>query len=138
MIPFGHARLSRAGQDVTIISSGLLLGFCEAVADKLAGEGIGCDVIDLRTTSPLDEETILDSVEVTGRVVIVDEAPPRCSMATDISALVAEKAFASLKAPPLMVTPPHTPIPFARELESNYLPSPDKIEAAVRKTLGWK
>jgi acetoin:2,6-dichlorophenolindophenol oxidoreductase subunit beta len=138
MIPFGHARLSRAGQDVTIISSGLLLGFCEAVADKLAAEGIGCDVIDLRTTSPLDEEAILDSIEVTGRLVVVDEAPPRCGLAVDIAALVAEKAFASLKAPPAMVTPPHTPIPFARELESNYLPSADKIEAAVRKTLAWK
>ena len=138
MIPFGHARLSRAGQDVTIISSGLLLSFCEAVADKLAAEGIGCDVIDLRTTSPLDEEAILDSIEVTGRLVVVDEAPPRCGLAVDIAALVAEKAFASLKAPPVMVTPPHTPVPFARELESNYLPSADKIEAAVRKTLAWK
>lgn len=138
MIPFGHARLSRAGEDVTIVSNGLLLGFCDAVADKLAAEGIGCDVIDLRTTSPLDEEAILDSVEVTGRLVVVDEAPPRCGLAVDIAALVAEKAFASLKAPPAMVTPPHTPIPFARELESNYLPSADKIEAAVRKTLAWK
>jgi len=138
MIPFGHARLSRAGQDVTIISSGLLLGFCEVVADKLAAEGTGCDVIDLRTTSPLDEEAILDSIEVTGRLVVVDEAPPRCGLAVDIAALVAEKAFASLKAPPAMVTPPHTPVPFARELESNYLPSADKIEAAVRKTLAWK
>lgn len=137
-IPFGHARLSRAGEDVTIVSSGLLLGFCEKVADKLAGEGIGCDVIDLRTTSPLDEEAIIDSVEVTGRLVVVDEAPPRCSVAGDIRSLVAEKAFASLKAPPLAVTPPHTPIPFARELESAYLPSADKIEAAVRKVLGWR
>jgi pyruvate/2-oxoglutarate/acetoin dehydrogenase E1 component len=137
-IPFGHARLTRAGQDVTIVSSGLLLGFCEATADKLAGEGIGCDVIDLRTTSPLDEETILDSVEVTGRLVVVDEATPRCGLAVDIAALVAQKAFASLKAPPACVTPPHTPIPFARELESAYLPSVDKIEAAVRQTLGWK
>ncbi|MDE2597067.1 MAG: alpha-ketoacid dehydrogenase subunit beta [Sphingomonadales bacterium] len=138
MIPFGHARLSRAGQDVTIVSSGLLLGFCEAVADKLAAEGIGCDVIDLRTTSPLDEEAILDSVEVTGRLLVVDEAPPRCSLAGDICALVASKAFASLKAPPQAVTPPHTPIPFARELESAYLPSTDKIEAAVRKLLAWR
>ncbi|MEO5598377.1 MAG: alpha-ketoacid dehydrogenase subunit beta [Novosphingobium sp.] len=138
MIPFGHARLSRAGQDVTIVSSGLLLGFCEAVADKLAAEGIGCDVIDLRTTSPLDEEAILDSVEVTGRLVVVDEAPPRCGLAVDICALVAAKAFTSLKAPPMAVTPPHTPIPFARELESAYLPSTDKIEAAVRKLLAWR
>jgi len=138
VIPFGHARLTRAGEDVTIVSSGLLLGFCEAVADRLAAEGIGCDVIDLRTTSPLDEEAILDSVEVTGRLVVVDEAPPRCGLAADICSMVAEKAFASLKAPPLSVTPPHTPIPFARELESAYLPSVDKIEAAVRKILGWR
>lgn len=138
IIPFGHARLSRAGQDVTIVSSGLLLGFCETVADKLAEEGIGCDVIDLRTTSPLDEEAILDSVEVTGRIVVVDEAPPRCGLAADINALVAAKAFASLKAPPQAVTPPHTPIPFARELESAYLPSAEKIEAAVRKVLDWR
>ena len=137
-IPFGHARLSRAGEDVTIVSSGLLLGFCEVVADKLAAEGIGCDVIDLRTTSPLDEETILDSVEVTGRLVVVDETPPRCGLAGDICAMVAEKAFASLKAPPLSVTPPHTPIPFARELETAYLPSVEKIEAAVRKLLAWR
>ncbi|MDE2619253.1 MAG: alpha-ketoacid dehydrogenase subunit beta [Sphingomonadales bacterium] len=138
VIPFGHARLTRAGQDVTIVSSGLLLGFCEAVADRLAAEGIGCDVVDLRTTSPLDEETILDSVEVTGRLVVVDEAPPRCGLAGDLCALVANKAFASLKAPPEAVTPPHTPIPFARELESAYLPSVDKIEAAVRKVLAWR
>ena len=137
-IPFGHARLCRAGQDVTIVTMGLMVGFCEAVADKLAAEGIGCDVIDLRTTSPLDEEAIIDSVEVTGRVVIVDECPPRCSIATDLAAMISGKAFASLKAPPAMVTAPHTPIPFARELESAYLPSHDKIEAAVRKVLSWR
>jgi acetoin:2,6-dichlorophenolindophenol oxidoreductase subunit beta len=137
-IPFGHARLTRAGGDVTLISSGLLLGMCEAVADRLAAEGIGCDVIDLRTTSPLDEETILDSVEVTGRVVVVDEAPPRCGLAADLCALVAQKAFSSLKAPPAQVTPPHTPIPFARELESAYLPSIEKIEDAVRRVLAWR
>jgi pyruvate dehydrogenase E1 component beta subunit len=137
-IPFGHARLVRAGQDVTIVATGLMVGFAETVADTMASEGIGCDVIDLRSTSPLDEEAILDSVEVTGRLVVVDEAPPRCSLATDIAALVSEKAFASLKAPPALVTAPHTPIPFARELESAWLPSPDKIEAAVRKTLAWR
>ncbi|MBV1691048.1 alpha-ketoacid dehydrogenase subunit beta [Novosphingobium sp. G106] len=137
-IPFGHARLARAGEDVTIVSSGLLLGFCEQAADRLAADGIGCDVIDLRTASPLDEEAILDSVEVTGRLVVVDEAPPRCGLAADICSLVANKAFASLKAPPQAVTPPHTPVPFARELESAYLPSVDKIEAAVRKLMAWR
>jgi acetoin:2,6-dichlorophenolindophenol oxidoreductase subunit beta len=136
-IPFGHARLTRAGEDVTIVATGMMVGMAEQAADTLAEDGIGADVIDLRSTSPLDEEAILDSVEVTGRLVVVDEAPPRCSLATDIAALVAEKAFASLKAPVQMVTAPHTPIPFARELESAYLPNPDKVEAAVRKALSY-
>lgn len=138
LVPFGHARLTRAGTDVTIVSFGLLLGYCEQAADLLAAEGIGCDVIDLRSTSPIDEEAILDSVEVTGRLVVVDEAPPRCNLATDIISMVCAKAFVALKAPPIAVTPPHTPVPFARELEEAYLPSPEKIAAAVRKTLSWK
>jgi pyruvate/2-oxoglutarate/acetoin dehydrogenase E1 component len=137
-IPFGHARLTRAGQDLTLVATGLMVGRCEAAADALDKDGIGCDVIDLRTTSPMDEEAILDSVEVTGRLVVVDEAPQRCSLATDISALVAQKAFASLKAPIEMVTAPHSPVPFALELEQAYLPSAAKIEAAARKVLGYR
>ena len=137
-IPFGHARLTRAGDDVTLVATGLMVSRCEAAADALAEQGIGCDVLDLRTTSPMDEESILDSVEVTGRLVIVDEAPERCNLATDISALVAKKAFASLKAPIEMVTAPHSPIPFARELEQEYLPSAKKIEAAVHRVLDWR
>lgn len=137
-IPFGHARMAREGGDATIVAMGAMVRFAEKAADKLAADGIGCDVIDLRTTSPLDEETILDSVEATGRLIVVDESPPRCSVATDIAAMVAAKAFTSLKAPPAMVTAPHTPIPFARELERAYMPSPAKIEAAVRSVLAWR
>lgn len=137
-VPFGHARLTREGGDVTIVTCGRMVSFSEKAADKLAGEGIGCDVIDLRTTSPLDEEAILDSVEETGRLVVVDESPPRCSLAADIAALVASKAFTSLKAPPQLVTAPHTPIPFARELERAWLPSPQKIEDAVRSALAFR
>ena len=137
-IPFGHARLARAGEDVTIVASGMMVGHAETAADDLAEDGVGCDVIDLRTTSPLDEEAILDSVEATGRLVVVDESPPRCSLATDIAALVARKAFASLKAPVELVTAPHTPVPFARELESAYLPNPAKIADAARKTLRYR
>jgi len=136
--PFGHARMTREGGDATIVAMGAMVRFAEKAADKLAADGIGCDVIDLRTTSPLDEEAILDSVEQTGRLIVVDESPPRCSVATDIAALVSAKAFTSLKAPPAMVTAPHTPIPFARELERAYLPSPAKIEAAVRGVLAWR
>jgi len=107
-------------------------------ADQLAKDGIACDVLDLRTTSPLDEEAILDSVEATGRLIVVDESPPRCSLATDIAALVANKAFSSLKAPIELVTAPHSPVPFARELERAYLPSPATIETAVRKALAYR
>ncbi len=138
LLPFGHARLVRAGEHATIVTCGFMVSFCEQAADLLAQEGIACDVIDLRTTSPLDEEAILDSVEATGRLIVVDESPPRCSLATDIAAMVCNKAFASLKAPPELVTPPHSPVPFARELERAYLPQPDVIADAVRKTLAYR
>ena len=85
-----------------------------------------------------DEEAILDSVEATGRLVVVDESPPRCSLAADIAALVTTKAFTSLTAPPELVTGPHSPIPFARELERAWVPSPQKIEAAVRRALAFR
>ena len=137
-VPFGQARMVCEGGDVTIITCGLMVSFSEKAAKKLAADGIGCDVIDLRTTSPLDEEAILDSVEATGRLVIVDESTPRCSLASDIAGLVASKAFSSLKAPIEMVTAPHSPIPFARELEKAWLPSPTAIEAAVRRTLAFR
>ena len=136
--PFGEARMVREGGDVTVVACGRMVGFGEKAADKLAADGIGVDLIDLRTTSPLDEEAILDSVEATGRLVVVDESPPRCSLAADISAIVAAKAFTSLKAPPTMVTGPHSPIPFARELERAWVPSPQKIEDAVRQVLAFR
>ncbi|WP_156680944.1 alpha-ketoacid dehydrogenase subunit beta [Sphingomonas profundi] len=138
LLPFGHARLVRAGEHATIVTCGFMVSFCEQAADMLAQEGIACDVIDLRTTSPIDEEAILDSVEATGRLVVVDESPPRCSLAADVAAMVCNKAFASLKAPPELVTPPHSPVPFARELERAYLPQPSVIADAVRKTLAYR
>jgi pyruvate dehydrogenase E1 component beta subunit len=110
-----------------------MVHYATEAAEKLAKDGVQVDVIDLRTTSPLDEETILESAERTGRVVVVDEANRRCSMATDISALIAERAFRSLKAPIELVTAPHTPVPFSGVLEDMYIPSPDRIAAAVLK-----
>jgi len=103
----------------------------------LAKDGISCEVVDLRTTSPMDEETVLESVENTGRLVVVDEASPRCNIATDISALVSQKAFSSLKAPIRMVTPPHTPVPFADNLEDLYIPDAAQVMEAVRATAGY-
>jgi pyruvate dehydrogenase E1 component beta subunit len=131
-IPFGEANIVRDGDDVTIVTYGRMVHYAIDAAQKLAKDGIEADVIDLRTTSPLDEETILESARRTGRVVVVDEANPRCSIATDISALVAQKAFKELKAPVGMVTAPHTPVPFAASLEDLYIPSADKIAEAAR------
>ena len=138
LLPFGHARMVREGHDASIVTCGQMVGFAARAADNLAKEGIACDVIDLRTTSPMDEETILDSVEMSGRLIVVDESPPRCSLASDIAGLVANQGFAALRAPIEMVTPPHTPVPFARELEKAYLPSAASIEAAVRKALAYR
>jgi pyruvate dehydrogenase E1 component beta subunit len=135
-IPFGEANVTREGDDVTIITLGRMVNFCNQVADKLAKEKIGCTVVDLRTTSPLDSETILETASETGRVVVVDEAHPRCNMATDISALICQEAFGDLKAPIKMVTAPHCPVPFSPALEDIYVPGPPKIEAAVRAVMG--
>jgi pyruvate dehydrogenase E1 component beta subunit len=134
-IPFGEANLTREGEDVTIVAFGRMVKFANQVADGLETDGISCTVLDPRTTSPLDTDSILESVEETGRLVVVDEASPRCNMATDISALVAENAFGALKAPIRMVSPPHTPVPFAPELEDLYIPSPEQIGAAVRAVM---
>jgi pyruvate dehydrogenase E1 component beta subunit len=138
LLPFGHSRLVREGRDATIVTCGQLVNFAASAADRLAKEGISCDVIDLRTTSPLDEEAILDSVEVSGRLIVADESPPRCSLASDIAGLVSSQAFASLRAPIELVTALHTPVPFAPVLENAYLPSSAKIEAAVRKSLAYR
>ena len=132
-IPLGEANIVREGEDVTIVTLGEMVHFSEEAAQELTQDGITCEVIDLRTTSPLDEDTILESVESTGRVVVVDEASPRCSMATDIAALIAQNAFAALKAPVRMVTAPHTPVPFASNLEDLYKPDAKRIAAAARE-----
>jgi pyruvate dehydrogenase E1 component beta subunit len=135
-IPFGEANLTREGEDVTIVAIGRMVKFANEAADRLGGRGVACSVIDPRTASPLDEETILESVKETGRLVVVDEASPRCNLATDIVALVATKAFSALKAPVSIVAPPHTPVPFSPALEDAYVPSSAKIEAAALAVMG--
>jgi acetoin:2,6-dichlorophenolindophenol oxidoreductase subunit beta len=135
-LPFGEASVVREGSDVTVVAIGRMVAFAQEAAEALAGEGIDCEIIDPRTTSPLDEDTILESVENTGRLVVVDEASPRCGMACDIAARVAQEAFSDLKAPPRMVTAPHTPVPFSPVLEDAYVPTAESIAAAVRDTAG--
>jgi pyruvate dehydrogenase E1 component beta subunit len=136
-VPFGEANVVRDGKDATIVTFGRMVHLSNEAAAELAKQGIQCEVIDLRTTSPLDEDTVLESLGRTGRVVVVDESNPRCSIASDISSLIAMKAFGDLKAPVEMVTAPHTPVPFADSLEDLYIPSPASIQAAVRRVVEY-
>ena len=135
-IPFGEAAWVREGDDVTVVAIGRMVSMAEQAANELAGDGIECTILDPRTTSPLDEDSIYESVETTGRLVVVDESNPRCSMASDIVALVAQNCFGALKAPPRMVTAPHTPTPFSAVLETAYVPSADRVASAVREVVG--
>lgn len=137
-LPFGEANIVREGEDVTVVAIGRMVGVAEQAADQLAGDGISCDVLDPRTISPLDTDTILESVESTGRLVVVDEATPRCSVATDISATVAKEAFGSLRAPIEMVTAPHTPVPFSDALEDLYVPDAQRVANAVKTTASYE
>ena len=136
-IPFGEAAVPREGGDLTIVALGRMVHMALEAAEALAKDGIDCEVVDLRTTSPLDEDTIIESVENTGRLVVVDESNPRCNIATDVSALVAQHAFAALKAPVQMVTAPHTPVPFSDALEDLYIPDAAQIEQAVRSVMEY-
>ena len=136
-IPFGEANVVREGDDVTVVAIGRMVSVAEEAAKKLEGSGISIEIIDPRTLSPLDLDTILESVENTGRLVVVDEASPRCNIATDISAQVVSEAFGDLKAPVKMVSPPHVPVPFAGSLEDLYIPSAQDIVNAVKTVTEW-
>lgn len=133
-IPFGEANVLREGKGASIVSYGLTVHRALDAAAQLAKEGIECDVIDLRTLSPIDMDTVLESVEKTGHLVCVDEAHPRCSIAADISAQVVQAAFGALKGPIEMVTAPHTPVPFSPVLEDLFIPSAAQIAAAVKRS----
>jgi acetoin:2,6-dichlorophenolindophenol oxidoreductase subunit beta len=136
-IPFGEANVIREGDDVTIVAIGRMVHVAQQAADELAKEGIHAEVIDPRTISPLDEDTILDSVANTGRLVVIDESYPRCNVGTDIAALVGQKAFGDLKAPVTMVSGPHAPVPFSDALEDLYIPNPARVKAATKAVLEY-
>lgn len=133
-IPLGEASVLREGSDVTIVAISMMTVKAMEAADQLLGEGVTAEVIDPRTLSPLDVNTLSRSVEKTGRLVIVDESPPRCSIAADIAAIVGENVFDALQAPIQRVTAPHTPVPMSPPLEQAYIPSTERVLAAVRST----
>jgi acetoin:2,6-dichlorophenolindophenol oxidoreductase subunit beta len=137
-IPLGKADIKREGTDLTIVAIGKQVHTALQAAEQLAKKGIEVEVVDPRSLSPLDEGTILSSVSKTNRLIIIDEANPRCSIATDIAALVADKGFDLLDAPIKRITGPHTPVPFSPVLEDLYLPTPQKVIEVVSELIGDK
>jgi pyruvate/2-oxoglutarate/acetoin dehydrogenase E1 component len=137
LIPFGQARTVVEGTDITVVAISRMVIFAEQAAKQLASEGISVEVIDPRTISPLDEGAILTSVAKTGRLVVVDEANPICSMASEIASIAAERGFDYLDAPIKKVTAPHTPVPATPCLEAHYVPSVDNIVTAIKATLDY-
>lgn len=135
-IPFGVADIKREGGDVTVVATSRMVQVALEAADRLSGDGIEVEVVDPRTIVPLDKEAICASVEKTGRLVVADETNVSCGIASEISAMVAEQAFASLRAPIIRVARPDVPMPFSPPLEDRLTPSADKIVDAVMKTLG--
>jgi len=135
VIPLGVADVKREGKDLTIVTMGRMVHFSLEAAEKLAGDGVDVEVVDLRSLSPMDNEAILNSVKKTRRLIVVDEDFPRCNMATDVVALVAGQAFDYLDAPPKMITPPHSPVPFSPPLEKAFIPSVDTIVATAKSLM---
>ena len=134
-VPLGSAAVTRSGEDVTIVGIAYMAKLALEVAQTLAEEDVDAEVIDPRSLSPLDSTTIVDSVRKTGRLVVVDESPPRCSIAADIAAMVSEQAFDALVTPVRRVTAPHSPVPLSPPLENAYIPDTERIIAAVRGVL---
>ena len=135
LVPIGVADIKRAGSDVTICAAGPTVYTALAAAKTLAAEGVEAEVIDLRSLSPWDQRTVLDSVAKTGRFVAVDESFPTCSAASEWCATVAEAAFHQLRAPVQRVTNKDVPMPFSPVLEKAVLPSAADVIAAVRRTM---
>jgi acetoin:2,6-dichlorophenolindophenol oxidoreductase subunit beta len=134
-IPLGKAKVAREGTDVSIITYSRQVFDALVVAQKLAEEGTSVEVIDLRTISPLDEQTILASVRKTRRAVIVHEAVKNFGVGAEVSSRIHENLHGCLLAPVARVGAPFSPVPFSKPLETAFVPNRDKIEAAVRSTL---
>jgi 2-oxoisovalerate dehydrogenase E1 component beta subunit len=134
-IPLGKANVLREGSQVTVIAYGAMVHTVNEAVDKMVADGYDPEVIDLRTLLPLDIDTIIESVQKTGRVVVVHEAPRTCGYGGELAALIQERAFLHLEAPVARVTGYDTPFPYT--LENEYLPSPERVQLAIRNTVAF-
>jgi pyruvate dehydrogenase E1 component beta subunit len=135
-VPIGQAKVIREGKDVTLIAWGAMVREVLRAAETAEKEGIKAEIIDLRTISPMDEDTFLESVRKTGRAVVVHEAPPTCGVGAEIIARINEKALLSLQAPVARVTGFDTIMPLMK-LENHFLPNPERILRGIRKVMAF-
>ena len=133
VVPLGEARIAREGSDATLVAYGAMVPLCERAAEALAGD-VSCEVLDLRSLKPLDEDALLESVAKTGRAVLVQEAPRVCGFAAEVAAVLAEKAIFDLRGPVLRVTGYDVPYPYW-QIEDAYMPSVERVVDAVRRVL---
>jgi pyruvate dehydrogenase E1 component beta subunit len=133
-IPLGQAKVVREGEKLTIVAWGAMVAVAQKAAEMVEKDGVFPEVIDLRTLSPLDRQTILESVKKTGRLLIVHEAPKTCGLGAEIAAFVAEKAILQLEAPILRVTAYDITVPLAKS-EDFYYPSPERVARGIKKIM---
>lgn len=126
-VEIGKARVTREGTDLSIVAIGKMVQVALEVADRLKESNVSVEVIDLRSVSPWDEETVLESVKKTGRLIVIDESNPHNNTATDVASVVSDKAFDYLDGPIKTVCAPDTPVPFAANLEKAYIPDAEKV-----------
>jgi 2-oxoisovalerate dehydrogenase E1 component beta subunit len=136
-IPLGVADVKREGSDVTIVSYGAMVHRALEAAETLAARGVEAEVVDLRSIVPLDEETILRSIEKTSRALVLYESYRFLGVGAEVAAMIAERAFEHLDAPVLRLAPPNVPVPFSPPLEDAFLPQVSDIEAAVDRLSAW-
>jgi pyruvate dehydrogenase E1 component beta subunit len=130
-VPLGQAKVVREGKDLSIVAWGAMIPVALAGAVKAEAEGVSAEVIDLRTLSPMDRETVVASVKKTGRAIVLHEAPKTCGLGAEIAALIGERALLSLSAPVVRVTAPDITVPLPKN-EDHYYPNPERLLRAIR------
>jgi len=136
-IPFGEAAIRREGRDITIVATFRMVNKALTVAEELAKEGTGIEVIDPRTLCPLDKGTIIDSVKKTGKLITMDEGCKTNGMGSEIAAIIAEEAIDYVQAPIIRVAAPMVPVPYSPVLEKFYVPDEENLKAAINKVLQY-
>ncbi len=137
LVPLGRAAVKRAGTDVTVVTYGAMVHKALEAAENLSARGVEAEVVDLRTIVPLDEGTILRSIEKTSRALVLYESYRFLGVGAEVAAMIAERAFEHLDAPVMRLAPPNVPVPFSPPLEDAFLPQVSDIEAAVDRLSAW-